>query len=418
MSKVRKMDPTVETLKRPFYTMAVTNGTKAEITMYGEIVTERPTDWWGDPIDGDFIILDEFLADLETIKNCTEITIRLNSIGGDAFAAFTIHNRLRDLSAKKICIVDGVAMSGGSHIMCGCDVVRVNPSSIVMIHDCLTFTFGRLNSEQCQNLAKQLDVVDQAQAEIYARKTGKSVEELRAMMDETTYLTGRQAVEQGFADELIEDAEDPDISVSADRRTIFSHGHPMRFAAIGELPEGIKVVETEPMAKSTPVEGQAGAPEAADGGDNTPVATGKNGGCKPMTLEEFRQENPEAAEALLAEAQAQVEGQTAEAVSTERQRLAEIDALAHLFDADTVNEAKYGENPCTAQEMCYRAAQASAQQGRAFMNALASDAKESDASKVTPAPASEEEDKPMTEADRKAAGAAMAKKLAGKTEEV
>ena len=404
----------VGVLKRPFYTMAVTNGSKAEITLYGEIVTERPTDWWGDPIDGDFIILDEFLADLETIKNCSELTIRLNSIGGDAFAAFTIHNRLRDLSAKKTCIVDGVAMSGGSHIMCACDTVRVNPSSIVMIHDCITFTFGRLNSEACANLAKQLDVVDQAQAEIYARKTGKTAEELRAMMDETTYLTGRQAVEQGFADELLDDAEDPDISVSADHKTIFAHGRPMRFAAMGELPEGIKTVETVPdNALPTQDAGEG------TGGDNTPEASGSTEGGIPMTLEELRTSDPEAAEALLAEAQASVSHEEAvtAAVASERARCQEIDSLRGVFDDATIQAAKYGEHPCTAQEMAFRAAQEMAQQGRTFMNQLQADYQESGAEGVSSAPASEEDNKPQTVEDRRAAGKAMAKKLSGKKEE-
>lgn len=269
MPKLKPLLPNDEVMRiaRDFYSLAITNGTTAEITLYGEIVSERPTDWWGDPIDGDFIILDEFLQDLETVKGCTELTIRLNSIGGDAFAAFTIHNRLRDLKAKKICIVDGVAMSGGSHIMCACDVVKVNPASIVMIHDAATLVLGRLNSAACQNMAKQLDVIDAAQAEIYARKTGKSAEELRALMDATTYLTGRQAVEQGFADELIDAEEDPDISVSADRKVIYAHGHRMRFAALGELPDGIKVVESSPEPETVP-----------EGEDNTPEASGRKGG--------------------------------------------------------------------------------------------------------------------------------------------
>jgi len=407
--------PKIDVIKRPFYTLAVTNGSKAEITLYGEIVTERPTDWWGDPIDGDFIILDEFLADLETVKNCTELTIRLNSIGGDAFAAFTIHNRLRDLPAKKTCIVDGVAMSGGSHIMCACDTVRVNPSSIVMIHDCITFTFGRLNSEQCTNLAKQLDVVDQAQAEIYARKTGKSVEELRAMMDETTYLTGRQAVEQGFADELIDDAEDPDIAVSSDHKTIYAHGKPMRFAALGILPDGIKTVDPSPEENALPTQGA----EAEAGGDNTPDASGKICEVKHMTWEEFRKENPEAAEAAIAEAQASVSHTEAEeaARASERARCEEIDALRGVFDDATIQAAKYGENPCTAQEMAFRAAQEMAKQGKNFLSQMQSDYQESGAAGVSSAPASEEDNKPMTEEDRRAAGKAMAAKLSGKKEE-
>ena len=135
-----------------------------------------------------------------------------------------------------------------------------------------------------------------------------------------------------------------------------------------------------------------------------------------MTLEELRQSDPEAAEALIAEAQASVSHE--DAVRAERQRIAEIDAVASLFDAETVNAAKYGENPCTAQEMTYRAAQEMAKQGKTFLAQMQSDYQESGADGVSSAPAASEEDKPMTAEDRRAAGAAMAKKLAGENEEV
>ena len=388
-------------MDRKFYTLATIDGTKAELTLYGEIVESQPTDWWGDPIDGEFIILSEFLKDLDTIKDVDELTIHLNSIGGDAFSAISIHNRLRELKATKTCIVDGVAMSGGSHIMCACDKIKVNPSSIVMIHDCLTFMWGWLNSSDCQDIAKRLDVVDNSQAEIYARKTGKSLDDIRSMMDATTYLSGRRAVEEGFADELLEDAEDPGIAVSADRRTLYACGHSMRIAALCTLPENIKTIESAPKS----------------GEDNiSPEPSGKNEGGIPMTLEELRQSDPEAAAALLAEAQASVN--TDEAVQAERQRIADIDALASLFDANIVNAAKY-TNPCTAQEMCFRAAQESAKQGKAFMKNLAADAADSGAAGVSAAHAEEEETTAVSADERKAAGRAMAKKLSGKkTEEV
>ena len=134
-----------------------------------------------------------------------------------------------------------------------------------------------------------------------------------------------------------------------------------------------------------------------------------------MTLEELRQSDPEAAEALIAEAQASVSHE--DAIRAERQRIAEIDAVASLFDAETVNAAKYGENPCTAQEMTYRAAQEMAKQGKTFMNQLQADYQESGAEGVSSAPASEEDDKPLTAEDRKAAGKAMSQKLSGKKEE-
>ena len=398
-------------LDRPCYTLAVVDGRKAELTMYGEIVESQPTDWWGDPIDGQFIILSEFLKDLDEIKGCKELTIHINSVGGDAYASISIHNRLRELANNGMditCVVDGVAMSGGSLIMCAADTIKVNPSSIVMIHDCWTYVWSSADSSALRKLADSLDVINESQAEIYVRKTGKNVDEIRKLMSATTYLTGRKAVENGFADELIEDAEDADIEVSADHKTLYAFGRKMRVAAMGQLPEGIK----------THIEMIETVPET-DGGDieNQPEASGKIGGSEPMTFEEFRMENPEAAEAALAEAQASVSHD--EAVAAERQRIADIDDIASLYDAETVRAAKY-TNPCTAQEMAFRAAVEMAKQGRTFMSNLESDVNDSGAQNVGAAPGGNDgNDAPSTAESMKAAGKAMAAKLRGeKTEEV
>ena len=119
-------------------------------------------------------------------------------------------------------------------------------------------------------------------------------------------------------------------------------------------------------------------------------------------LEELRAENPELAEALMAEAKAAVSASGAPAapaapptappaaptvqapdpVKAERQRIQEIDALAGLYDAETIQAAKYGENACTAQEMTYRAAQKAAQQGRRHLDNLESDYRASGAQGV------------------------------------
>ena len=408
-----------EVFKRQAYTMAVVENKHAEMTLYGDIVETRPIDWWTDePVEGNFIIQDEFLNDLESIKGCEDLTIHLNSCGGDAFVSIAIHNRLRELSDAGMditCIVDGAAMSGGSLIMCAADHVKVNPSSLILIHDCWSFAWDRFNSSKLRKLADDLDVINESQAEIYARKSGMDVSEIREMMTAETMMTGRSAVNKGLADELLE-ADDADVAVSADHRTLIACGRKMRFAAMGELPEGIKVVEA---AASLPT-------QEADGGDKTPEVNteGLNkGGNNPMTLEEFRKENPEVAEALLAEAQAGVNSDEAvaqaraEATAAERQRCQEIDELNGVFDAETINAAKYGENPCTAQEMAFRAAQEMAKQGKTFLNQMQADYQESGADGVTAAPASEEDSKPMTGADKKAAGAAMAKKLAGNKKE-
>jgi len=404
-----KSKPTI--FERPCYTLAVVDGKKAELTMYGEIYESQPTDWFGEKIEGQFIILKEFLKDIEKIKDCSELTIRMNSVGGDAYASIAIHNRLRELASNGMditCIVDGVAMSGGSLIMCAADTVKVNPSSIVMIHNCWTFVFTATDSSGLRKIADSLDVINESQVEVYTRKTGRDADDIRKMMNDETYLIGRKALEAGFADELLEDAEDADIEVSADRRTLYACGHKMRIAAMGQLPEGIKthieMIETDPET---------------DGGDieNQPEASGKIGGSEPMTFEEFRMENPEAAEAALAEARASVSHE--EAIQVERQRIADIDDIASLYDAETVHAAKY-TNPCTAQEMAFRAAVEMAKQGRTFMSNLESDVNDSGAQNVGAAPGGNDgNDAPSTAESMRAAGKAMAAKLRGeKTEEV
>ena len=396
-------------LTRNAYTMAVVDGKHAEMTLYGDIVERRPINWWTDePVEGNFIIQDEFLADLETIKDAEDLTIHLNSCGGDAFVSLAIHNRLKELSAAGMdttCIVDACAMSGGSLIMCACNHVKVNPSSLILLHDCWSFAWDRFNSTKLRKMADDLDVINESQAEIYAAKTGKEHDELRGMMQKETLMTGRKAYELGFADELIEDAADPDIEVSADHRTLFVQGRRMKFAAMGELPEGIRVHEEVETVPET------------DGGDNkTPEASGSNKGGIPMTFEDFRKENPEAAEAAISEAQAQARQ---EAETRERARMSEIDAVAHLFGEDVVRAAKY-EIPCTAQEMTYRAALENAKQGKKHMENLQSDVAESNAAAVPAASApATEQPKEMSNEEKVAAGRALAKSLRGeKNEEV
>ena len=237
-------------IKRQVYALASRDGSEAELTMYGDIYETRPVDpWTGEPEPGEFVTLDGFLADLKAVEGARRLTIRMNSYGGDAIVADVIHNRLRELSrggTEILCIVDGVAMSGGSLIMCAADTVEVNPSSLIMIHNAWRFMFGGYNVDELLKAAEALDAADKMQVAIYARKCGLPEEEIRGMMAETTYMTGREAVEKGFADRLIEDAEPLRIAASADRHTLYVGARTLHLApgmtapdcvATGEAPE-------------------------------------------------------------------------------------------------------------------------------------------------------------------------------------
>ena len=120
-----------------------------------------------------------------------------------------------------------------------------------------------------------------------------------------------------------------------------------------------------------------------------------------------KQENPVSVSATV-EQQPSME----DCVQAERQRLQEIDALAGLFDVETIHAAKYGEHPCTAQEMAYQAAQKAAQQGRQFLAALEADAKSSGTQTISAAaPANTPEDGTLTPEQRMAKGRMDAKAL-------
>lgn len=412
MSKSKVKAPRTVDIRRSAYAMATTDGQSAEITMYGDIYEQQPTDWWGDPVEGKFITLSEFLEDLEQLASCKDITIRMNSYGGDAGVSNTIHNRLRELArggVKLTCIVDGVAMSGGSLIMCACDTVKVNPSSLIMIHKCWGFFWGGYNADELREAAGQYDAWDKAQIAIYKRKTGLTETVLSHMMSDTTYMTGREAVDKGFADELIEDAEPLNVAASADGRCLFVRDRAIHLVSGMFAPDSIPTVKPEAKVQD---------------GNNQPQSGKENGGkIMAKNLEELRQENPALAEALMTEARAAVSGvaqtsgtqtsvtQAEDPVQMERKRIQEIDALASLYDPETLNAAKYGENACTAQEMVYRAAVKAAQEGKNFIKHLEEDTKDSKAMEVSAAHNSGEPSGDLTPEQRMAKGREDAKAL-------
>lgn len=374
--------PPAVSIKQPCYTMATVDGDSAEIVMYGDIVESPPVDrWTGEPVPGNYIIESEFLEDLQRISGYKNITIRMNSCGGDAGVSVMIHNRLRELATagvNLVCIVDGVAMSGGSLIMCACDTVKVNPASLIMIHKCWTFLFGGYNADELRQQASQNDAYDRSQVSIYTRKTGLTDTVLLHMMGDTTYMTGKEAVEKGFADEILGDAEPLNIAASADGRTLFIRGRKMHLAPGMFAPDSIPTV-------------QPGADAPVETNKNPPENSGAEGG-KDMTEEELRTQYPDLVSRIEAAVKAAGESDAAGAVQRERERLAAIDEVADLFDPELVREAKYGETACTAEQLAYRAAQKAAKDGKKFLADLDDDADNSGANGVGAVPGSEDAD--------------------------
>lgn len=111
-----------------------------------------------------------------------------------------------------------------------------------------------------------------------------------------------------------------------------------------------------------------------------------------MTLAELREQHPELVAQIEADARTAGASEAAtNAVQAEQARIQAIDEVANLFDPQMVQEAKYGEKACSAQELAYRAAQNAAKQGRNFLANLEADNKDSGANGVAAAPGKGEE---------------------------
>lgn len=346
----------------------------AEITMYGDVCSSQPIDWWtGEPEPGMYITPEGFMDDLAQVKNKSKITIKINSCGGDLYTGIAIHNALKGLKGHKTVIVEGIAASAASVIACAGDDVQVYPGSIIMIHGVAGLFYDYMTLDDLKKQVKSFDAAEQAIAEIYHAKTGVDTEKLRSKMKAETWMIGQQAIDEGFANTLLSDAG-PEMSLSADKKVLLVAGVRHDVKDFRHIPNSIPVKNSAPAAKA------AGANI-----NNRPVNNpGEKGGKQTMTEQELRAQYPEIVASIEAAA---ASTSRAEAVAAERARLQGIEEIeAQIGDAELIRNAKYGEKPCDAAQLALAAMQKQAQQGQTFLGALNNDAKNSGASGVTTVP--------------------------------
>jgi len=153
-----------------------------------------------DVIGWPFIDADTFVNELNRI-NAKEITVSINSPGGDVFDGTAIFNALNNHPAKIITRIDGIAASMASIIALSGDEIQINSNAYYMIHNAWSFAIGDYNDMRKE--ADLLEKITNTLATIYAEKTGIDLSEVRSMMDDETWLIGDELVDQGFADTVI-----------------------------------------------------------------------------------------------------------------------------------------------------------------------------------------------------------------------
>ena len=146
-----------------------------------------------------------------------DITVWINSPGGDCVAAAQIYNMLMDYKGNVTVKIDGIAASAASVIAMAGTKVLMSPVSMMMIHNPMTVAFG--DSAEMQKAIEMLTSVKDSIINAYEIKTGLSRTKLSHLMDAETWMDANKAVELGFADEIMkrsdsaEDMEPPAVSM-------------------------------------------------------------------------------------------------------------------------------------------------------------------------------------------------------------
>ena len=134
-----------------------------------------------------------------------DITVWINSPGGDCVAAAQIYNMLSNYKDRVTVKIDGIAASAASVIAMAGDTVLVSPVSMLMIHNPATIAWG--DHAEMQKAMDMLDQVKESIINAYVLKTGLSRPKLSHLMDAETWMDANKAVELGFADDIMARAE-------------------------------------------------------------------------------------------------------------------------------------------------------------------------------------------------------------------
>ena len=260
-----------------------------------------------------------------------------------------------------------------------------NIYKIMVNFDCV---YNIINDEEKRNvvtaLIKEIEIYRNDESEYPLKriglnfpvfKDGGEVTELLWDKGNTveTWMVGQEAIDNGFADTLLTD-EGPDVTLSADKKVLLVAGIRHDVKGFRHIPGTI------PIDNSIHAAPAAGNKHAAAKNDGP-----KKEDNKTMTLEEMRAQHPDVV--------AQIEQQAAETARTqERARIEAIDSIAaSVGDAQLVRDAKYGEAPCTAEQLALKAMQKQAALGAKHLKDAKADNDESGAAGVGAAPNGGEE---------------------------
>lgn len=177
--------------RRKFWNFVQNDGEERTLYLEGAIADET---WWGDEVTPRL-----FKDDL--LSGSGDITVWINSPGGDVFAAAQIYNMLKEYSGKVTVKIDGIAASAASVVAMSGNQVLMSPVSCMMIHNPVTIAIG--DGDEMLRAKAMLDEVKESIINAYETKSGQSRTAISHMMNDETWMNAKKAVELRFADGIL-----------------------------------------------------------------------------------------------------------------------------------------------------------------------------------------------------------------------
>lgn len=210
----------------------------AEIQIYGDIGDS----WWGESVTAS-----QFVKDINALK-ADQITVRINSYGGSVHDGVAIHNAMKRHTATIDVQIDGIAASIASLIAMAGDTVTIAENALMMIHAPLTGVWG--NAVALREAADMLDTHSRAVATSYASKSGKSADDILALLSDGKdhWFTAAEALAEGYVDAV---GAVNDDGVQASARFDLSRFKDVPAALLRARPQAAAAAAITPVASAT-----------------------------------------------------------------------------------------------------------------------------------------------------------------------
>lgn len=364
---VKKQTKTTRRAGNHFWQVKNLAGQDAELILYGPI---SDTSWYGDEITPK-----QFVEDIKSLGSVDRLTVRINSGGGDVFAAQAIGAQLESLNkagTETVCRIDGLCASAATIIASHCGKVVANSDALYMIHLPSVYLFDACDENELQAYMNELKAVKDSILQLYVKKTGQDLDVLTNWMEETSWFTADEAKENGFIDEVDEDAAPARIENRGGALFVNSVDTGL---CMNEAPDYVKSALRKQWRFSN-TKDPADAPENKE---EPNMAENKNPGAPAApaitTVDALRAAYPDLCK--------QIENAAAKsAADAERARIKDIEDMTTPGDEQSAYDAKFGDKPQDAAAYAIARMKAQKAAGDKHMTDTRNDAEDSAVNKV------------------------------------